>query len=86
MSKIIGNTTATPQKLKTINGQSLIGDGDLTVEGGSSYEIGHGLKLDEDNKLCVDTATKVEGDNTKPITAAAVYTEIGNINALLETI
>lgn len=31
-------------------------------------------------------ATSAEADNTLPITAAAVYTEIGNINALLETI
>ena len=31
-------------------------------------------------------ATSVSQDNTLPITAAAVYTEIGNINALLETI
>ena len=31
-------------------------------------------------------ASSAEADNTLPITAAAVYTEIGNINALLETI
>jgi len=31
-------------------------------------------------------ANRVEEDNTLPITAAAVYTEIGNINALLATI
>lgn len=31
-------------------------------------------------------ATSVEQDNTRPITSAAVYTEIGNINALLATI
>lgn len=28
----------------------------------------------------------VEEDNTRPITSAAVYMEIGNINALLESI
>ena len=37
-------------------------------------------------RLSVDTATTVDEDNTKPITSAAVFTEIGNINALLETI
>lgn len=31
-------------------------------------------------------ASSAEQDNTLPITAAAVYTEIGNINALLATI
>lgn len=34
----------------------------------------------------VPPATSAEQDNTRPITAGAVYTEIGNINALLATI
>ena len=34
----------------------------------------------------VAPANSVEEDNTRPITSAAVYTEIGNINALLATI
>ncbi len=55
--------------------------------GGGGYTIGEGLKLDADtNTLSVDTADKVEQDNTKPVTSAAVYTEVGNINALLATI
>lgn len=55
--------------------------------GGGGYKIGDGLKLDtKTNTISVDTATAVERDNTKPITSAAVYTEVGNINALLETI
>lgn len=57
--------------------------------GGSvgGYNIGPGLKLDEEtNTLSVDTADTVEKDNTKPVTSAAVYTEVGNINALLATI
>lgn len=54
---------------------------------GGGYNIGPGLKLDaETNTLSVDTAESVEKDNTKPITSAAVYTEVGNINALLATI
>lgn len=47
-----------------------------------SIEIGNGLKF-SGGKLVVDTADNVEQDNTKPITSAAVYTEIGNIEALL---
>ncbi len=34
----------------------------------------------------ITPANAVEKDNTRPITAAAVYTEVGNINALLATI
>lgn len=55
--------------------------------GGTKYQIGNGLKLDvKTNTLAVDTADAVERDNTKPITYAGVYLEIGNINALLATI
>lgn len=54
---------------------------------GGGYNIGSGLKLDAaTNTLSVDTADAVEKDNTKPVTSAAVYTEVGNINALLATI
>lgn len=34
----------------------------------------------------ITPANRVEQDNTKPITSAAVYVEIGNINALLASI
>ena len=55
--------------------------------GGGGYTIGDGLKLDAaTNTLSVDTAAAVEEDNTKPVASAAVYTEVGNINALLATI
>ena len=55
--------------------------------GGGGYQIGSGLKLDaETNTLSVDTAESVEKDNTKPVTSAAVFAEVGNINALLATI
>lgn len=58
-----------------------------TGGGGTAYTIGHGLKLDaKTNTLSVDTVDKMEQDNTLPITSAAVYVEVGNINALLKTI
>ena len=50
--------------------------------GALPYQIGAGLKVEE-NVLMVDTAGKVEQDNTRPVTSAAVYVEIGNIEALL---
>ena len=53
--------------------------------GGESYQIGDGLKI-VDGKLTVDVVNDVEKDNTKPITSAAVFTTVGNIDALLQTI
>lgn len=55
--------------------------------GGMSYNIGPGLAVDEaTNTLYVDTAKEVEPDNTRPITAAAVYDTVGNIEAILSII
>lgn len=65
---------------------------DLSVQfysggGAPAYNIGSGLKLDEEtNTLSVNTADKVEQDNTLPVTSAAVFTTVGNIEALLGTI
>lgn len=47
--------------------------------------IGENLKV-VNGVLSVDTAPNVQQDNTKPITSAAVYAEVGNINALLALI
>ena len=44
------------------------------------------LKVTEDGKLAVNTTNEVSKDNTLPVTSAAVHTQIGNIDALLETI
>ena len=54
-------------------------------ESGVQFETDDTLTL-EDGMLRVNTADKVEEDNTLPVTSAAVYTEVGNINALLATI
>ena len=65
---------------------------DLNVQfysggGAPAYKIGDGLKLDtETNTLSVDTANAVEQDNTRPVTSAAVFTTVGNIEVLLGTI
>lgn len=54
---------------------------------GNNYKIGSGLKLDESTKtISVDIIDKVEEDNTRPISSAAVYETVGNIEVLLETI
>ena len=57
----------------------------FTQPGAGGYEIGDGLKV-VDGKLTVDTADAVEQDNTRPVTSAAVYTEVGNIEVLLANI
>lgn len=50
-----------------------------------SYPIGDGLEI-VDGKLTVDVVNAAEKDNTKPITSGAVFTTVGNIDALLQTI
>ena len=57
-----------------------------TTETLGGIVVGQDLLITNDGVLSVDKATAVIEDNTKPITAAAVYTEVGNINALLATI
>ncbi len=44
------------------------------------------LNLSQDGTLSVNTAKEVEQDNTLPITSAAVFETVGNIEILLETI
>lgn len=48
--------------------------------------VGEDLQITAEGILSVVKANAMEQDNTHPITAAAVYTEVGNINALLHTI
>lgn len=53
--------------------------------GGTSFTTDETLTL-KNGVLSVNTADTAEKDNTLPITSSAVYTTVGNINALLETI
>lgn len=48
--------------------------------------VGEDLNVTEEGVLSVDKTDNFSEDNTKPITAGAVYTVVGNINALLQTI
>lgn len=49
-------------------------------------KIGNNLRISDDGVLSVETADAAEQDNTLPITSAAVYTTVGNIGAILDTI
>ena len=56
-------------------------------EDGVNFTTDETLNLDpETGVLSVNTADKPEADNTLPITSAAVYATVGNIEALLATI
>lgn len=48
--------------------------------------VGEDLQITPSGVLSIIKADRAEQDNTHPITAAAVFTEIGNIDALLQTI
>ena len=76
----ITNETGEPYVFVVTNGKD--GAGDV---GGSALKPGNNIKI-EDGVISVITADKVEKDNTKPITAAAVHTQLGNIEILLKTI
>lgn len=52
---------------------------------GTALEPGENISI-VNNKISVLTSDVVEEDNTRPVTSAAVYTEVGNINILLQTI
>lgn len=55
--------------------------------GGTNYDIGPGLKLDEaTNKLSVNTTDAAVSNDARPITSQGVYNEFAVINALLKTI
>ena len=73
----------------TVTNGSGGGSGDVPIASetvAGIVRVGENLRISADGTLSVDTAAAVAQDNTRPITAAAVYTEVGNINALRETI
>lgn len=58
---------------------------DWSEGGGTAYQFGHGLKV-AGITVSVDAANDFTGDNTRPVTAAAVESAVGNIETLLTTI
>ena len=61
--------------------ERLHADFQATVQVGGGLSLGHALMWDKQGRLA-----EAEADNTLPITAAAVYAELGNIEVLLGTI
>ena len=66
--------------------ERLHADFQVTVQVGGNLTLGHALMWDKQGRLAVQVADEAEADNTLPITAAAVHTELGNIEILLQTI
>lgn len=76
----------------SINGVELVGNktGEDLDLGSAVFPsgglLGDLLGMTEEGVGWITPANAVEQDNTRPITAAAVYTEVGNIQALLAII
>ena len=76
----------TPTEVETVESlKAWVEERIAEIDSTGGVRIGHGLKL-EDGAIAVDCAEAVEQDNTLPITSAAVYVEVGNIEALLATV
>lgn len=58
---------------------------EISGGGGTTFTTDETLTL-SGGVLSVNTTDTPEADNTLPITAGAVYTQLGNIEILLETI
>ena len=67
---------ATKNTLKTINGESILGSGDITISGGTS----------DANVMAVDTGDVVDDVNVEYATTTYVDGLVGDINSVLENI
>ncbi len=72
----LGTVITSHQTLKTINGQSLIGSGDITISGGSSNS----------NVQAVDTGDVIDDVTVDYATKTYVDGLVGDINSVLESI
>ena len=61
--------------------------GETTEIATQQYHFGYGLRYDADTRtVSVDAADQVAQGDPRPVTSAAVQVQIGNIEALLQTI
>lgn len=72
----LGTVITAHQTLKTINGQSIVGSGDITISGGSS----------DANIQAVDTGDVIDDVNVDYATKTYVDGLVGDINSVLESI
>lgn len=81
----IGGDDNVDMNMDTAVQVTVLEEGSLPV-GGVAGDIIVKRSSENFDAYWIAPATAAEQDNTLPITAGAVYTEIGNINALLATI
>ena len=74
----LGTVITAHQALKTINGQSIVGSGNITIEGDSGNS--------DANVAAVDTGDVLDDVNVDYATTAYVDGLIGDINSVLESI
>ena len=72
----LGTVITAHQTLKTINGESIVGSGDITISGGNS----------DANVMAVDTGDVLDDVNVDYATTLYVNGLIGDINSVLESI
>lgn len=88
--RLFGEGDSAVQRIKEAEAAALkaikeAGGSSPDESGTASFEIGDNLII-EDGFLKVKTTDEVSVDNTLPITSAAVYSTVGNISAILDTI
>lgn len=83
-SSVLGDVTVAGVIIREGGGYDEIPPATTDTIGG--IIVGDHLSITEEGRLSVVVADSSEEDNTNPISAAAVYMEVGNINALLQTI
>lgn len=89
------DTLVSGTNIKTINNQSILGEGNIEIQGGgSSYTAGDGIDITNDvisvtgkvdTSAIATTITSSSTDAQVP-SAKAVYDMVGNINTILESI
>lgn len=80
-SKLINRDVENQHPMQAITGLENALQQTISVD-----KLGDTMKVDEFGKIGVKTTDDMEQDNTLPITSSAVYTTVGNIQALLDTI
>lgn len=90
------DTLVSGTNIKTINNQSILGDGNITIEGGggSTYTAGDGIDITNDvisvtgkvDTSAITTSVTSSSTDAQVPSAKAVYDMVGNINTILESI
>ena len=74
------DTLVSGTNIKTINNQSILGEGNITIQGGggggTEYSAGTGIQI-SDYIISVDSESAVTSGSVKPVQGGAVYDKLG---------